>query len=106
MIGSSSLNPASVVGNDWKIVGAGDLNGDLKPDLVWQQTSTNMLGAWIMNGATATSTVLLSPSQVQPGWKVRGVVDLNGDGISDLVWQHDNGAVGAWLMQGTTAHRP
>ena len=103
MIGSSSLTPASVAGNDWKIVGAGDLNGDLKPDLVWQQTSTNRLGAWIMNGTVATSTVLLNPSQVQPGWKVRGVVDLNGDGVSDLVWQHTTGAVGAWLMQGATA---
>ncbi len=101
--GSSALNPASVAGNDWKIVGAGDFNGDLKPDLVWQQTSTNLLGAWIMNGVTRTSMVLLSPSQVQAGWKVRAVVDLNGDGNSDLVWRHDNGSVGVWLMQGTTA---
>ena len=56
-----------------------------------------------MNGVTATSMVLLSPSQVQAGWKVRGVVDLNADGNSDLLWQHDNGSVAAWLMQGITA---
>ena len=31
------------------------------------------------------------------------VTNLNGDGVSDLVWQHTTGAVGAWLMQGATA---
>ncbi len=103
LIGSSLLNPSSIFGNDWKIVGAGDMNGDLKPDLIWQQTSTNVLGAWIMNGITATNKVLLTPNQVQAGWRVRGVVDLNADGVSDLVWRHTSGAVGVWLMQGTTA---
>jgi hypothetical protein len=101
-IGGAYLNPSSVNGNAWRIVGAGDLNGDLKPDLVWQHT-TNVLSAWIMNGVTATSTMLLSPSQVPAGWKVRGVVDLNGDGKSDLLWRHDNGTVSVWLMQGATA---
>jgi hypothetical protein len=35
--------------------------------------------------------------------KIRGVVDLNADGMSDLLWRHDNGTISAWLMQGTTA---
>ena len=30
-------------------------------------------------------------------------MDLNGDGNSDLVWQHTTASVGVWLMQGTTA---
>ena len=92
-----------VAGNDWKIVGAGDINGDLKPDLIWQQSSTGLIGAWLMNGATATSFVLMTPSQVDRAWHIRGVVDLDSDGKTDLIWQHDNGALGAWLMAGTTA---
>ena len=63
-IGLESLNPSAIDGNDWKIVGAGDVNGDVKPDLIWQQTSSGLIGAWLMNGATATSMVLLNPSQV------------------------------------------
>jgi peptidyl-Asp metalloendopeptidase len=103
-IGSAYLNPWSVAGNDWKIVGAGDVNGDLKPDLIWQQSSGGLLGAWLMNGVTATSMVLLNPGQVSPNeWTIRAVVDLDGDGHTDLVWQHYNGGVGAWLMNGTTA---
>ena len=102
-IGSGSLNPAAVDGNDWKIVGADDVNGDLKPDLIWQQSSTGLIGAWLMNGATATSFVLMTPSQVDRAWHIRGVVDLDNDGKTDLIWQHDNGAMGVWLMAGTTA---
>ena len=102
-IGSQSLNPAAVAGNDWKIVGAADINGDLKPDLIWQQSSTGLIGAWLMNGATATSFVLMTPSQVDRAWHIRGVVDLDSDGKTDLIWQHDNGALGVWLMAGTTA---
>jgi hypothetical protein len=102
-IGLDSLNPSAIDGNDWKIVGAGDVNGDVKPDLIWQQTSSGLIGAWLMNGATADSVVLLNPSQVSTAWKIRGVVDLDGDGQTDLVWQHDNGALGVWLMAGITA---
>ena len=37
--------------------------------------------------------------------KIRAVIDLNGDGQTDLIWQHmSDGLLGAWLMQnGTTA---
>ena len=28
------------------------------------------------------------------------MVDLTGDGISDLVWQHQTGLVAAWQMNG------
>jgi hypothetical protein len=30
------------------------------------------------------------------------VSDFNGDGISDILWQNTDGAVGTWLMNGTT----
>ena len=56
-----------------------------------------------MNGATATSFVPMTPGQVDPAWRIRGVVDLDSDGRTDLIWQHDNGALGVWLMAGTTA---
>ena len=38
-------------GNDWKIVGVGDFNGDGKPDLVWQHKD-GWLSLWYMNGFT------------------------------------------------------
>jgi hypothetical protein len=100
VISDRLLTPGQIAGNDWKIVGAGDFNGDGRPDLVWQHT-TGLLCVWFMSGSTMQSVVYLNPGQVaDPAWHIRGVIDLNGDGQTDLLWQHDSGYVGAWFMNG------
>jgi len=37
-----------------------------------------------------------------PAWHVIGSGDFNGDGKSDILWQHDSGQVSIWLMDGLT----
>jgi ketosteroid isomerase-like protein len=102
MISSEYLTPNGSGDSGWRIVGAGDLNGDTMPDLVWRHQSSGELAAWFMSGKTAIATSFLSPSAVGFDWTVGAVVDLNGDGRSDLVWQHSSGAIAAWLMNGAT----
>jgi len=31
-----------------------------------------------------------------------GTGEFNGDGNSDIVWQHDNGQAAVWLLDGAT----
>jgi hypothetical protein len=97
------LNPNNSGDPNWRVVGAGDLNADGKPDLIWRHALTRGLAAWFMNGATRSSWSWLSPNTAATGWNIRAVLDLNGDGRTDLVWQHTSGAVAAWLMNGATA---
>ena len=36
-----------------------------------------------------------------PSWHVEGTGDFNGDGKSDILWQHDSGLPAIWTMDGT-----
>ncbi len=79
----------------------GDLDGNAIADLVWRDTQTGDVWAWLMNhwlikegldylrGRLASSVPL--------AWQIVGVGDVNGDGLSDLVWrQTQTGDVAVW----------
>ena len=83
-------------------VDAAASGGPVTATLFWQQDGTNVPGVWYMGG-TDGSTYLSSKlfSGAQPGWRIVGVGDLNGDGHPDLIWQQDGTNVpGVWYMGG------
>ncbi|MEO8483552.1 MAG: Ig-like domain-containing protein [Acidobacteriota bacterium] len=88
----------------WQIAGAGDMNRDGKADLIWQNTTTGALQVWLMNGATLSRSVSLTPSAVQPSWRIKAIADFDGDGNVDLVFQN-SGFLYIWFMNGTTMTR-
>lgn len=75
------------VGATARIVGAADLNGDGKADLIWQDAGGN-LAAWYMDGRIVTAALSLTPGRVATTWVIRAVTDLDGDQHPDLVWQN------------------
>lgn len=87
-------------GGSGGLAGAGDVNGDGVPDLVWQQARgsvTNLVLSW---NAPSTSAVIgrVSPFQGTTDWRVAAVTDLNLDGVADLIWQNTLGQVYTWFM--------
>jgi len=54
-----------------------------------------------MNGATVTGTG--SIGNPGPSWHLKGTGNFFGNGLSDLVWQNDDGSVAIWEMNGTNA---
>lgn len=96
------LSPPIVPDRDWRIVAVADTNGDDAPDFVWQNQATGLLATWLMDGLTYVDGILLSPSQVaDTDWKITAAGDFNGDGMPDLIWQHQSsGMIAAWLMDG------
>ena len=82
-----------------KIKGLGDVNGDGKTDIIWQDGHSHVVAVWLMNGTSILSTAHLGGVPVE--WKIDQVADVNGDGKSDVIWQHTNGTVAVWLINGT-----
>ena len=81
----------------------GDLNGDDRPDLVWQNRADGRLVAWFMDGTVQSVYAPLNPYQVDdPAWHIVGNGDGNRDGHLDFYWQHqETGALAIWFMRGT-----
>jgi hypothetical protein len=87
----------------WKVVGVGDFNADGKSDLLWRHMGQGDVAVWFMNGVTRVIHSPLNPWMVaDQQWQIGAVTDVNGDGKPDLVWQHADGSVLIWQMNGTS----
>jgi len=75
----------------WHVVGTGDFDGNGVPDLIWQNTSTGQVNVNYYGGpggSTLTGFAVLNSGAGTAGWSVVAVVDFNGDGVPDLIWQN------------------
>ena len=54
---------------------------------------------WLMDGTTVLSSAAVGSNPGPTGRS--GTGDFNGDGKSDILWQHDNGTAAIWTMDGT-----
>lgn len=94
------LNPSDPGDKDWRVVATGDIDRDGHIDLVFQHKD-GTLAVWYMDGLVLSRAVLTDPAH--PGdakWRVVGIGDFNGDGKSDLIFQHADGTLAAWFMDG------
>ena len=94
---------APVGSTDWKLVAAADLNGDGKPDLIWQNTVNGDVIYWLLNGVTDSGNHGYITHGVPLSWKIVGVADMTGDGKNDLIWENGlTNEVIYWQMNGVT----
>jgi len=91
-------------GPAWHVVGTGDTTNDQKASVLWQNDN----GALVLwehpkFGVTVTFQDVAALPSVDSSWHVKGMIDFNLDGMADIVFQNDNGAVVVWEMSFTTA---
>jgi hypothetical protein len=95
------LHPGQIEDTRWEIVGSGDFDRDGQVDLIWQHQD-GWLAAWMMDGRMLRESVLLNPSYIPPDtWRIVGSGDFDGDRNPDVLWEHKDGWLAAWFMDGT-----
>jgi plastocyanin len=97
---SEPLLGAPNAGRAWRVAGVADFNRDGETDLIFRHKN-GYLVVWFMNGTRFLGrTLLLNGEPVPPIWRVAGVVDINNDMQTDVVWQHPDSTIVVWFMNG------
>jgi len=86
-----------VMGSDWRLIGSGDFNRDLRPDLVWSNGSTIEL--WYMNGLTRLSSVDVT---VDPSFVGKAVGAMYSGANCVLARHTSTGENRAYCLDGST----
>ena len=81
--------------------GAGDMDGDGIADIVLRNNNSGAVRVWTMNSNLTRKGNLYVTGSSNTNLKLRGVVDINGDGNADILnYNTVTGKLRAWLMNG------
>lgn len=85
----------------WRVVGTADLDRDGHKDIVFRNVVSRRMAVRYMNrGDYLRADSLRNAHQVTPGWEAAGLADMDDNGSADILFQHSDGRVAAWLMEG------
>jgi uncharacterized protein YfaP (DUF2135 family) len=97
----SSRELSHTIDSQWRAVAAANFDSNHHPDLLFQNDNGS-LALWLMNGVNRTGIVQINGgASAGDGWSAVAAADVNGDDSNDIIFQNSEGAVMAWLMEGS-----
>jgi hypothetical protein len=103
LLDGAMINPSHPGDPNWRVTAVGDLDGDGRPDIVFRHRITDDLAVWFLDGFNLRAGQYMNPPRVvDRAWRIMSAADLDGDKKADLLWQHTDGSLAAWLMNGAT----
>lgn len=90
----------------WRLAGTLDVDHDGRADLVWQDTATGALTVWSIRGFTLERSKAVLPVQSDRRWQLWETVDINRDGIADMLWTNtETEEAVVWFLSETSTVR-
>jgi hypothetical protein len=90
-------------GDHWVPVAVGDFNQDGYADVFWRHSQSGENQLWLMQETNVLERVGAPsiPVVTDLKWRVAATGPFNANGFTDLLWRHEDGPFGIWLMNGT-----
>ena len=85
--------------SSWKLVAAGDMDGDGNADAIWENMTTKQFAYWKLDGTVYQEAVLIDARPADGPWEFRGAYDANKDGIDDFFFRNSQGQNGLWIIE-------
>jgi hypothetical protein len=84
----------------WRIAAVGDITGDGKPELIWQNVSTGRVGAWELQPDGTFDNAFLVRDISMGNWTLVGAADVNKNQRAELIWFNPSSGTSAlWFLQ-------
>ena len=100
LLSAALLQPDSPSSVDWRAVGTGDFNKDGSEDLLFQKDDGS-IAIWFMQGTRLELATLTDPPALEDSnWRIAATGEFDGDEQVDIVFQHADGSLAIWLMNG------
>lgn len=89
---------ASAIDRAWQLRCCGDVNGDGRVELFFHHVTNRTTMTWFLDTNGVKTAITNMYPAIAAGWNMRCAGDANGDGLSEIFWQHNTGGTAVWFL--------